>query len=168
MAEPIQPKIRVPEIEQTCLMVRDIQKSMESLWETFGIGPWTVYVYEPSSLTEMKYQGREGYFGMQLARAKWGVIELELIQPLEGENIYSDFLEEHGETLHHLGWFKVENLAETTKRMEELGFPCLMSGRTYRSRFAYFDTTKVLGTILEAVETDASVPLRPPDRVWPE
>ena len=141
---------------------------MESLWNTFGIGPWAVYVYEPSSLSEMTYHGREGRFGMQIARAKWGITELELIQPLEGENIFTDFLKKHGETVHHLGWFKVENMAKTIEEMEKLGFPCLMSGRTYRARFAYFDTTKVLGTILESVSIDPSVPLKEADRVWPE
>jgi methylmalonyl-CoA/ethylmalonyl-CoA epimerase len=168
MAEPNQPQIKLPEIEQVSVLAWDLQKSMESLWNTFGIGPWAVYVFEPSALTEMTYRGREGRFGMQTARAKWGITEIELIQPLEGENIYTDFLKEHGETVHHLGWFKVENMAETIEQMEKLGFPCLMSGRTYRARFAYFDTTKVLGTILESVSIDPSVPLKEADRVWPE
>jgi hypothetical protein len=168
MAQQSKAKIIVPEIEQVCVIVRDVQKSMAALWEGLGLGPWNIYVYPASSLTEMFYRGKPAHYGMQLARAKWGIIELELIQPLEGESLYTDFLKEHGETVQHLGWFKVSNLAETTKAMKAAGFPCMMSGRTYRSRFAYFDTTKILGTMIEAVEIDQSVPARGPDRVWPQ
>jgi hypothetical protein len=52
--------------------------------------------------------------------------------------------------------------------MEDNGFACLMSGKTYRSRFAYYDTSAILGTLLETIEVDESIPVRGPDRIWPE
>ncbi|MDO8490623.1 MAG: VOC family protein, partial [Dehalococcoidia bacterium] len=148
--------IEIPQLEQVGLVVKDLQKSMESMWNSFGIGPWSVYVYPASSLREMTYRGQKGRFGMQVARAKRGAMEMELIQPTEGENSYSDFLKERGDGIHHLGWLIVPNLAETIKAMAQAGFPCLMTGRTYRSRFAYFDTSSVLGTMLEGYEIDES------------
>lgn len=168
MTEAGTPRMKIGQLEQVGLVVRDLQKSMESLWNSFGIGPWSVYVYPASALKETTYRGQAARFGMQVARAKCGAMEIELIQPLEGESGYSDFLKEHGESIHHLGWLVVPDLAETIKSMEKSGFPCLMTGRTYRARFAYFDTAGVLGAMLEGYQIDESVSLRQPDRVWPE
>lgn len=168
MAEAAIPRFKLEQLEQVGMVVKDLQKSMESMWNNFGIGPWNVYVYPPSALRETAHRGKPGNFGMQVARAKTAVIEFELIQPLGGDSDYRDFLTEHGDGIHHLGWLIVPNLAQTIKDMEKAGFPCLMSGRTYRSRFAYFDTTGTLGTKLEGYQIDQSVAPRQPDRIWPE
>ncbi len=168
MAKARRPALELPRLEQVGYVVKDLQKSMEAMWDSFGIGPWSVYVYPASALREMTYMGKPGRFGMQVARCKGAVMEVELIQPLEGENIYSDFLKEHGDGIHHLGWLVVPDLAKTIKTMEKAGYRCMMTGRTYRARFAYFDTFAALGTMLEGYQIDESVSPRTPDRVWPE
>ena len=158
---------RVTELEQVALVVRDVQKSMENYWNNFGIGPWTILHFPPSELHDVMYHGKPGRFGCLLALGAVGPMKLELIEPLEGDSTYSDFLREHGEGVHHLGWYIVDDINQAIRTMEQAGFPCLTSARNYRSHFAYFDTTRVLGTILEAFQTDVSIPLRPA-RIWPE
>jgi len=49
---------------------------------------------------------------MRVAFAKIGDVEWELIQPLDDKSIYAEFLEKHGEGLHHVA-FDVENFHET-------------------------------------------------------
>ena len=154
MANSNHPVVNVTELEQVCIVVHDLTKSMEAMWDTFGIGPWDIYIADADSVSNMTYHGKPASFKFKVARThnKLGGIEIELIQPVEGDNIYRDYLKEHGEGIHHLGWHKVDNLeafTETTQRLEREGFPCIMSGRGQRSAFAYFDTTKVLHTILE-------------------
>ena len=164
--------INVAELEQVCIVVSEIDKSVESMWNTFGIGPWNINVHNADSLNNMTYHGKPARFGFKVARtqSKLGGLEIELIEPVEGDNIYNDFLREHGEGIHHLGWHKVDSLeafAETSRMLEKGGFPCIMSGSSYRGAFAYFDTTKVLNTILEVIWRNPLVRPRTPDRVFP-
>ena len=171
MVNSSQPVIKITDLEQVCMVVHDIEKSMRAMWETFGIGPWDIYVCNADFVREKTYYGKPAQFGYKVARThdKLGSIEIELIQPLEGDNIYSDFLKEHGEGIQHLAWLKVDSLEafnETKQKLEAAGFPCIMSGNSFRA-FAYFDTTKVLNTLLEMIHWDPSVTSKP-DGVFPE
>ena len=173
MANLSQPVINVTNLEQVCMVVRDVNKSIESLWNTFGIGPWNVFIINSSVLNEMTYHGKPAKFSFKMARTKnkVGGFEIELMEPLEGDSTYRDFLTKHGEGIHHLGWQRLDSpeaVAETMKSLEKAGFPYLMSGRSPDSSFAYIDTTKVLKTILELFWLNPSAtPLRPV-RVFPE
>lgn len=163
------PRFKLQTLEQVCVVVPDLQKAMESMWNEFGIGPWNVYNYRSSDIRDVTYRGKPSRLGMAVARASMGTNEIELIQPTEGESTYTEFLKEHKNAgVHHLGWYTVKNLADTIRSMEEAGFPCVTSGRTYKAQFAYFDTAKALGIMLEAVCRDDSIPTRPPDRIWPQ
>jgi len=143
-------------------VVRDLDKSIESISNVFGIGPWNVNIREANSLINMTYYGKPARFSFKVASTQNNLdgIEIELIQPISGDNIYSDFLREHGEGIHHLGSHKVDSseaFDETTQALEGAGFPCMMSARTYRAAFGYFDTTKILNTILEVFWFDPSI-----------
>lgn len=88
---------------------------------------------------------------------------IELLQPVRGPSIYHEWLERHGEGLHHLG-FWVDSLDETISVMRRRGFEVLQSGRGLGVHgdggFAYFDTGGTHGVILEAIEPP-SQPLEP-------
>ena len=160
-------------IEQVCIVVRDLDKSMESMWNTFGIGPWNIHTRDSKVLTDATYHGKPARFVFKVARTqnKLGGAEIELIEPVEGDNIYSDFLREHEEGIHHLGWYyadSLESFTETTRTLEKAGFPCIMSGRPAYGACAFFDTTKVLNTVLEMRWVDASKGPQRPHRVFPE
>ena len=171
------PVIKISELWQVCFVVYDMDKTMQSMWNTFGIGPWEVYIRDPESknnsecMTDMTYYGKPSRFHYIMARTTGTGMKLELIQPVEGDNIYSDFLKDHGEGIQHLGWYVVDSLetfAQTTRKLEQAGFPCIMSARLYSSAFAYFDTTKVLNTILEVIWQDPTRNRPAPLRVFPE
>ena len=173
------PVIKIGELWQVCFVVHDLDKTMKSLWSTFGIGPWNVYIRDPNSnsggeyISDMTYYGKPARFGYTMAttRSDLDGIKMELIQPGEGDNIYRDFIRDHGEGIQHLGWYVVDNLeafAQTNQTLEKSGFPCMMSGRLYNSAFAYFDTTKVLNTVLEVVWRDPKIERPAPLRVFPE
>ena len=154
MPDSARPVINITKLEQVCIVVHDITKSMKAMWDTFGIGPWDIYTRDSDSLTDTTYHGKPAEFKFKVARnhRKLGGIEIELIEPVEGDNIYRDFLKEHGEGIQHLGWQiadSLEDFVATSRRLEGAGFPCIMGGRTPNGAFGYFDTTKVLNTVLE-------------------
>ncbi len=158
------PLFPVGRIDQIALVVRDLRAAVRRYWEILGIGPWRIYTYGPPLVREMTYRGRSQDYRMQLALTQVGDVVLELIQPLAGENIYTDHLEVKGEGLHHVGIF-VPSLDDAVASVTKLGYSILQSGRGYGrwgdGGYAYLDTERDLGTILEVIEI-------PRERVPPE
>jgi hypothetical protein len=90
------------------------------------------------------------------AMADVGHLQIELIQPVEGDLPYSDFLKEHGEGLHHVGHIHVPDIDTAVRALESRGYPCIFAGSTPGTKFAYVDMSKSLGVIVELVEVPAA------------
>lgn len=142
--------IRLGDVLQTAIVVRDLRKTMEAYWRLFGIGPWNIYEYAPPMLRDCTVRGTRVDYSMRLALAKAGPTQLELIQPLEGPSIYWEFLEQKGEGLHHVQ-SNVENLEAVLAACREAGIAVLMSGRFGEGEFYYLDTEALLGFTYEVV-----------------
>lgn len=141
----------VKTLDQVCRVVPDLGQAMDSLWKTFGIGPWKINEIRPADLRDMVHMGKPACFGMSIGRAAAGAVEIEVIEPTEGDSTYSDFLKLHKEGgIHHLGWLLVNDFERALGSMEEYGFPCVTRARTYRSQFGYFDTVRVRGPCLRS------------------
>jgi hypothetical protein len=131
-----------------------------------GIGPWDVYTYGPHRMPRMTYRGKQQPYVMKLALAYVGPTMYELIESVEGPNIYEDHLATHGEGLHHLG-SAVPDVEAEIARMADAGFALLQSGHGFGldgdGAYAYFDSGASLGCIIEAIEFPREMP--PPERV---
>ena len=99
---PAMPKIRIGDIYQIGIVVKDIQRAVERYWKTLGVGPWRIYRIEPPTLGEVFVRGKPVVISIRAAFAQSGPVQLELIEPLEGPSIYREFLAEKGEGLHHV------------------------------------------------------------------
>ena len=159
-------KIEVSELYQIGIVVNDLKKSIRNYQETFGIGPWAVTTVDTSAVSDMTYHGRASHHRFKAAFAMVGPMQLELIQPLEGDNIYSDFLEGNGEGVHHLGHVRVDNIDEAIHTWEQEGFHCLQSGRFPGGGYAYMDTRKSLGVIVELLGVPEGPSPNYPSSLW--
>jgi hypothetical protein len=158
MGEPGDGKIKVSELYQAAVVVHDLERSIERYRSTLGIGPWETVDVDSADLAEATYRGRPAHYKFRAALAMVGPMQLELIQHVEGDSIFRDFIEEHGEGLHHLGHIRVSDLPGTIRRMEEEGIPCLQSGSIPGAGYAYMDTVKELGAIVELLELPEDLP----------
>jgi hypothetical protein len=96
-------RILLREIAHACVVVRSVEKTARNLSEKFGIGPWDVHVKSyPASQASFRGEPTECTF--KFAYAKVGQITLELVEPISGGSSYSEYLEKHGEGIHHLGF----------------------------------------------------------------
>ena len=158
-------------IDQVAVVVRDLDRAMEHYTNDLGIGPWAVHTFSPDWIRGMTFRGKEQGYTMKLAIAQLGPVMYELIEPVEGPTSYHEFLDEHGEGLHHLGYF-VEDIDAEIKNMESKGFALLQSGRGFgkdgTGAYAYFDTERAVGCIVEAIELPAGGELADPERTYPE
>jgi catechol 2,3-dioxygenase-like lactoylglutathione lyase family enzyme len=160
MSNPVVPKIKIGEISQIGIIVRDLQKATDNYWSTLGIGPWMTMRIEPPLLADVTMRGKPVEASMVAAIAQSGNIQLELIQPLEGPSIWKEFLEQRGEGIHHVQSL-VQDPGAALVAFREMGVDVLMSGRIGDNIFYYMDTEPLLGVIYEFVGKTAPGRLQP-------
>ncbi len=140
------------ELVQIGVVVRDMDRTVKYLTEVFGLGPFRFVTYPPEGREDMQlsYRGEVGHFSHRLAFAKLGSIELELLQPLEGESLLTEFLREHGEGIHHIR-FNTADLAPLLTYLSGKGVEPLMSGSGRRpgTRWVHMDTAEQAGFVIE-------------------
>ena len=149
MSQQLPSIIEVSELFQVGIVVYNLEKSMKQYESLMGIDKWEVVEID-SSIMPMTYYGKPVEHSFKAAFTMLGSLMLELLEPVEGEGIYRDFLSEHGEGIHHLGHVRVDNLDEAIESLEKAGFPCIETGGDPAIHiWAYVDTTAALGYILE-------------------
>jgi len=143
---------------------------MESYRNTIGAEHWESFEVDSSSIINMMYHGRPAQYRYRAAFTMVGPMQLELMQPVEGDNTFSDFLKEHGEGVHHLGHVRVDDIDEAIRAWESEGFACPESGHfPDGGGFAYMDTVKALGVMIELLQVpEGPSPFYPPSlwRTW--
>lgn len=140
--------LALPSVSQIGVVVKDIDSAMAFYTDVMSVGPFKIF--EPE-YTDKTYRGKPGNFKMRIALAQLGALQFELIEPLEGDTIYDEFLEEKGGGLHHLG-FDIENIEDRITAMKKMGIEVLMSGKRPGVAFAYMDTEPLTGIIVEFIE----------------
>ncbi|MBI5249838.1 MAG: VOC family protein [Desulfomonile tiedjei] len=150
-------RIKVKGITLVGIVVKSLEETMQNYWDILGVGPWRVCEVHPPTLSGETYHGKPGDFTMRVSFANIGAMQVELLQPVSGSNIYSDFLAQHGEGLHHIQ-FLSDGINKTTETMGRSGFPLLMGGNFSNGAFAYYDTIKPLKCIWEAFQPPTNLP----------
>lgn len=144
-------------ISQIGVVVRDFEAALEA---HEAMGPFRVFTYDASLIPKLEIHGKPAEASFQLAMNS-AEPQFELISPLENDDIYTPWLEEHGPGLHHLG-FVVADVGASTERMEAAGYGTLMRGGGHGldgdGAFAYHDTVAELGYVTETMQPPARRP----------
>lgn len=155
-------------IAQVALVVDDLDRTVENYWKYFGIGPWHFYTYCRPLVKDMSYYGVEADYKMRIALSNFGPTRIELIEVVDGDTIYQDYIENHGYGVQHFGLL-VEDMEDALARADVEGFHVIMEGSGFGpdgdGHYAYLDTEELLGVTLELI----SRPKRrhPPEKVYP-
>jgi len=150
---------------QVAIVVKDLSASMKHFWEELRVGPWKIWRFDSQNLTDMSLHGKPAEYSFIVGMAYVGDVSIELVQPLEGESIFREFLDSKGEGIHHLKCTSpdAEVVVENFKKG---GGRVLQSARIGDAAFHYLDTEPTLGFILE-LATGRALRDRPPDEVYP-
>jgi len=137
-----------------CIVVKDMDKAIEH-FRSLGVGAFPPFIGGPEGtpVTGKTVRGAPSDYDMDLRLGDGGMggVGFELIQPLKGESIYDEFLAEKGEGVHHLA-FLVDDLDKEIAEMTERGFKVLQTGARPQGKWAYFDTDKIGGCVIELVQ----------------
>ncbi len=139
----------IGEIRQIGLVYKDISEPVENFKKVFGLEK--VDILDAKIKKNMFKEKLENPIKLRFALAMIGNTQVEFIQPLEGKTVYDSFLEKGGRGIHHLGVY-TDKFEEAIKEWESKGIKQIWNGIVVGLRFAYFDTTDLLGYILELIE----------------
>ena len=158
----------VTDVLQVCIVTRDYRRAIAGFLK-LGIGPWRVYTFGPDTVSSMTYRGQASPHVMKICLATTGSMEWEIVQPVVGPTIYHNFLEKHGEGVHHVA-IKCLNLtwAEKIAHLEAAGFRVIQSGSWLgKMPYAYFETESSTGTTFEIWDEPAGFVMPEPEELWP-
>jgi Glyoxalase/Bleomycin resistance protein/Dioxygenase superfamily len=143
-------------VVQNAFVVRDIEAAVAYWSGTIGVGPF--YLLEHIPFGAVYFRGAPLRLDMSVAVAQWGATQIELIvQHDESPSIYSEFLARHGEGLQHLG-VMTASLDAHLERLRPLGIePVQWGATTTGMRFAYVNTDRHAGGMIELIETGPAV-----------
>ena len=158
---PVFNMLQLPKVRQIGVVVKSTEETSRYYSDTFGIGPW--YRPNPKTIREEHFlNGREKIeVKDDILLAFSGSLQIELIEPRSIENdIYHEHLIKFGEGIHHLG-FCISDIDQRTEALQATGIDIIQTGVMKSggafggsiTRYAYFDTRKTGGIIIELIQT---------------
>lgn len=145
-------KLDMPKVLQVGIVVRDLDKALDFYTKVLGWGPFDLCEVDQSHMRSAYYGGEQYSGKLRIALTPWGSEpQIELIQPLSGDNVYTRHLREHGEGLHHLFAGLVEDLDVLLPELEQQGIRTIMFGKVpeFGARAAYVVGERTGNIILE-------------------
>lgn len=135
-------------VDQVAYVVRDLDAALPAYEALYG--PFEV---AEAALEGCRIRGRIASCRLKLAVNRSGPVEIELIQPLEGDPPHAWHLREHGEGLHHVR-FRTRALDDALERLARAGFEVVFYKRFGPTlAFAYLETPAALGgSVIELLE----------------
>jgi methylmalonyl-CoA/ethylmalonyl-CoA epimerase len=141
-------------IVQVAMVVADLEAHAARLSAAVGAGPWRVYEFGPHMIDNYVMRG-EPATGRTLLALSDAHPQLELLQPLGGTSAHQEWLDTHGEGMHHVGAV-VESVDDAVATAAGHGIGVISSGEGFgrdgSGKFAYLDSQKALGMIVEVFE----------------
>jgi hypothetical protein len=142
-------------IGQIAIVTPNLDETIKTYYNKFNIENWEVYYYGPELLNLMRYKGNNSSFNLKIGLTYFGRTRMEFIQPIEGNSIHMDFLNEHKYGVQHLGIY-VDSIEKEKKIALREGFDIVMEGAGFGmdgdGHFAYLDTIDKFGVIYEIIE----------------
>ena len=124
-------------VDQIGIVVKDMEATMEFYEEMFGIEPFPTVESEIDSAK------------LRIGLLQLGEVQIELIQVLEDRTFTQNFLK------RGVKGFFVKDIEKELARLEKHGIKVLERGEVLGVvKFAYLDTEKTLGVILELIQLD--------------
>ncbi len=138
---------------QVGLVVRDIQKTAQKYCEILGVEMPPIVETKGYEISKTMYKGQDCDATAKLAFFNMGQVQIELIEPDAQSSVWRDYLNENGESVHHIA-FMVEDTDGSVKFLEDHGIGVLQQGlySDANGMYTYVDSAPVLGVMLELLQ----------------
>jgi catechol 2,3-dioxygenase-like lactoylglutathione lyase family enzyme len=142
-----------PNVVQIGLIVRDIETTAQAYAALLGVDMPEWSLTGPVEEAHTRYRGEPTEARAKLAFFRLGNVQIELIEPVGAPSTWREFLDAHGEGVHHIA-FAVDGMQEQVTALEAQEMPLVQRGDYTGGRYAYIDSSEQLKVILELLEND--------------
>jgi methylmalonyl-CoA/ethylmalonyl-CoA epimerase len=153
------------ETMQISIVVRDLERTLRTYVDEYGIGPWEIYEFNPETMTEMVGADGPTEYRARIAVTMVGSVQWELVQPLEDTGVFAEFLATKGEGVHHVA-VGGSDYRETLDELRAKGRTVLQAGIYNGVTFAYVSTNEDIGVITEIFDWPEGH-VQEPDATYP-
>ncbi len=140
--------INKDEFIQIAIVVRDIEKAAKTWAEVLGTDVPEIKVIEPVHDPGLTYRGKPGYYGLKVANISMGNFVIELHEPDDNESTFKEFLDKHGNGVHHLGFEVGDKRDAIIDDLSEEGYDMRTIGYYPGSSWTIVDSEDDLGVNL--------------------
>jgi len=140
---------------QIGIVVRDIESTAKAYAGIFGMDMPKIIITDTEDVTNIKFRGAPTQARAKLAFFQMGAVSLELIEPVGEPSTWKEFLDEHGEGVHHIA-FRIKGMPQVLEFLDGKDITAIQQGDYTGGRYAYVDSAPVLGVIMELLENYSS------------
>ncbi len=137
---------------QVGLIVRDAEKTARAYADILGLPMPSVFMTDAEDKAHTKYRGKPTQAQAKLAFFQLGAqMSVELIEPVGGPSTWQEFLDAHGEGVHHIA-FNIKDMDGKLAYLASKGVPTVQRGDYTGGRYGYADAQGPLKVIIELLE----------------
>lgn len=137
------------EIMQVALAVKNIEAAAGNYARIFGIEMPGIRNVFPT----FNYRGVQIQSKARICAFKMGGVTLELVEPDETSTSWKEYLDQHGEGVHHLG-FLVKDRAAALQVLSENGIEKRQYGGANWGSYTFMDSEEKLGVVISIKNDD--------------
>jgi methylmalonyl-CoA/ethylmalonyl-CoA epimerase len=135
------------------VVVKDIDKAIAHL-EALGFGPFKFDdEHKVFAINfEGELHGKPAKWTTKISNALMGDVELELLEPSEGDQALKETLDAQGEGLHHIGWLTTDLRGDIDRALAKGATIWTQSIKPGQPGFVYFEGSDVGNLAIELRE----------------
>jgi methylmalonyl-CoA/ethylmalonyl-CoA epimerase len=150
-------KKTVPPLQSAILcqigfVARDAGRVARKLADITGMTPGEPVLTDGAEKARTNFRGKPSSARAKLIFFNMGQVSIEIIEPVGGPSTWSEFLDKHGEGVHHIA-FTVKSTKKTAEGLSAYGIPTVQSGVFEGGSYVYCEAEKELGVILELLDS---------------
>jgi methylmalonyl-CoA/ethylmalonyl-CoA epimerase len=138
-------------VTQVGIVVKDIEKTSRAFAALFAVDVPQVVMTDPVKDAHTEFHGQSTKARAKLAFFHLENITIELIEPIDKPSTWQEFLDTHGEGVHHIA-FEIKDTDGKIKSLEKMNMLLIQKGDYKGGRYSYIDSAPQLGVILELLE----------------
>jgi len=138
-------------VTQVAIVVRDVEKASAAWARMLGVDVPSWKATDMADVSHVRYGGETTPARAKLAFFRLGQVSLELIEPIDAPSTWNDFLEAHGDGIHHIA-FQVQGMEVVLDNLAQQDVTLVQRGDCAGGRYAYVDGQSTLGAVLELLE----------------
>ena len=155
------------DIHQIGIVTKNLRETIMKFTDGYGISPWNIWEYNNIIVKDMIVRNKRIDYKMLVATCKTGNVDWEIVEPLDNNSIYYEFLMTNGEGLQHINYI-VNNFNATVNFFKNKGLKIEQAGNLFgKHNFVYFNCKSDLKHIVELSKSESDLKRIEPMESYP-